>query len=80
MSAKEVKALRQQIIDHPVKAADLLVKLFAMLGSEFEWSMEHNFETTEAIARLATDYGMPSVGDQSDEDQQFWERVAAEVG
>jgi hypothetical protein len=72
MTEAEVKA---HLLANPKAVVDTVVSIFKMLGSEFEWSMEHNFTTTETIARLADAYGLPSVGNQSDEDLKFWEEL-----
>jgi hypothetical protein len=67
------KDIRKRVEENPAAAATLLVELWQMLGSNFEWSMEHNFDTTEAIAALADEYMLPSAYNQSDAEQRFWE-------
>lgn len=55
-----------------------LLGLMAHLGAREEWSMEDNVATTETIAALAGQVGLPSAGDQSGEDLAFWRSLDPE--
>lgn len=74
-----IKPTREAVLkvleEHSGKVLGLVATLMANLGSKQEWSMEDNFYTTESIAELADRVGLPSAGNQSDEDIAFWQKV-----
>lgn len=57
-------------------AADALIPL----GAKSEWDMEDNYLTTEGLAGLASDYGLPAAGDQDDEALRFYGLAALAIG
>lgn len=69
-------ALRENIESVIGEVAASLIRL----GARREWSMDDNFTTTEGIAALADRCGLPSAGDQSDEDIAFWAPLANRLG
>lgn len=76
-TVEDVKtALRENIEKVISEVASSLI----MLGSNFEWSLEHNFAVTEGIAMLADRVGLPGAGDQSDDDLVFWRSLADRLG
>lgn len=74
---EDVKAALRENVE---KVLDEVATSLAALGSQREWSMEDNFQTTEGIAMLADRCGLPSAGDQSGEDLSFWVTVARSIG
>ena len=58
----------------------VVAALMANLGSKPEWDMEDNFETTEAIAALAEQVGLPHAGDQGAAALRFWRQEGRERG
>lgn len=57
-----------------------VASLIVHLGSKIEWSMEDNFTTTETIAALAKEVGLPDAGDQDAEELEFWRKEARKRG
>lgn len=66
---------KEALVAHSDEVFETVLDLMAHLGARVEWSMEDNFSTTEEIARLATRIGLPSAGDQSQEDLEFWGQI-----
>ena len=64
--------------------ADLVITRVALtladLGSKREWSLEDNFGTAEEIVGIATEVGLPSAGDQTEEALAFYRAAAKELG
>lgn len=70
-----VKEALAQNADH---VFDSVAALIVNLGAKPEWSMGDNFATTEGLAGLASEVGLPEAGDQSDEALLFWRAIADE--
>lgn len=80
MTDPTVAAVKAALRDNMETVIDEVATSIIVLGAKPEWDMEDNFLTTEGIARLAADSGLPSAGDQSDEDLAFWREVAVAAG
>lgn len=77
---KNQQAALDALRANPEPALEFLAERFVALGAKSEWSMDDNFNTTEGIADLASDYDLPRVGGQSDEDLAYWGHAAAALG
>jgi hypothetical protein len=80
----KVHANYDEVIDalreHAEEVFDEVANLIVMLGSKAEWSMEYNFLTTEKIAGLAGQVGLPCAGDQDDAAGLFYSAAATALG
>lgn len=72
--------VKAALVEHADAVLDHVADSMILLGSQLEWSMEDNFNVTEGIAGLATDVGLPCVGDQDEEALNFWSVLAADRG
>lgn len=75
----------QKVIDaltaDPTALIEWAANEIVALGAKSEWDMEDNFMCTEALVdTVATHYGLPSGGDQSDEALEFYGRAARHLG
>ena len=72
----EAKAIVQQLIDNPHRAAYALLKVAAYLGSNEEWDSE----MLEGIATDCGSAGLPRVGDQTEEALRGYRELADQFG
>ena len=70
------KELVQHLIDNPRRAALALLQIAAYLGSNEEWDSE----MIESVAADCSAAGLPSVGDQSEEDLRAYRELADQFG
>lgn len=75
----------QKVIDaltaDPTALINWAANEIVALGAKSEWDMEDNFMCTETLVdTVATHYGLPSGGDQSDEALEFYGRAAHRLG
>lgn len=75
-----LKTVRDRLAAESEQVIDTVASLMLALGAKTEWSMDDNFQTTEAIAALADTVGLPSAGDQSEDDLKFWGTIALHQG
>ena len=78
--------MKDQIIDalkaHSEAVFEVIAAHMAALNGKSEWSMEDNFLTTESIAALAIEVGLPAPVNCFEEttEDHFWIKVAQEYG
>ena len=82
------KPMHDQIIEalkaHSERVFEVVAVNMAALNGKSEWDMDDNYYTTESIAGLATEVGLPRPvngykGEEATEDH-FWIKVAQEYG
>lgn len=76
-TVEDVKTALRENIEKVI--SEVATSLIA-LGASREWTMEHNFTTTEGIAGLADRCGLPTAGNQSDDDLAYWRSLADRLG
>lgn len=76
----EYQVIRDALSRHSDRVIDLVAGRLAYLGAKTEWSADDNFDTTEDIARLAQQVGLPGAGDQTADGLAFFRAAAAHLG
>lgn len=68
----ELQQIEEALRAHADDVLPALARRIAHLGARSEWSMEDNFTTTEWVAGLAGQVGLPAAGDQTDDALEFY--------